>query len=78
MSKYQIFVGVDVSKDHLDLAIYANGKVAPATRIANTISAIERYLSTFSEKIAYQLHYFAWKIQVFTFLFFCLPLLLKK
>ena len=50
MSKYQIFVGIDVSKDHLDLAVCTNGKAAPATRIANTISAIEEYISTFSEK----------------------------
>ena len=45
-------LGIDVNKDHLDLAVYTNGKTALVTRIANTISAIEDYLITFSQKNA--------------------------
>ncbi len=42
--KYFYFVGIDISKEHLDFAIYHDGKVHYHQRIANQQEVIESYL----------------------------------
>ncbi|WP_375558649.1 hypothetical protein ACE193_12925 [Bernardetia sp. OM2101] len=46
MPTYQNFIGIDVSKDHLDIALLQEGKQAEHQRIANNLEAIKTYLST--------------------------------
>lgn len=41
---YAYFVGVDISKEHLDFAIYHKGKVDYHKRVSNQTKAIESYL----------------------------------
>jgi len=44
MNKVTFFIGVDISKLHLDFCIVKGGKVLSFKRIENHTSAIKRYL----------------------------------
>ena len=49
MQTYQNFIGIDVSKDHLDIAIFKEGKVVNNEHIANNLKAIQTYLFSFQD-----------------------------
>ena len=49
MQTYQNFLGIDVSKDHLDIAIFKEGKVVDNKHIANNLKAIQTYLFSFQD-----------------------------
>lgn len=44
MSTFDYFVGIDVSKNHLDLSLCQQGQSAPTKRIPNQIEAIQKYI----------------------------------
>jgi transposase len=47
MQTYQNFIGIDVSKDHLDIALLQEGKLVNHQRIDNNLKTIRTYLSSF-------------------------------
>ena len=49
MQTYQNFIGIDVSKDHLDIAILQEGEVVHHKRIENNLKAIQSYLFSFQD-----------------------------
>ena len=49
MQTYQNFIGIDVSKDHLDIALLQEGEVVNHERIDNNLKAITAYLSSFQD-----------------------------
>lgn len=49
MQTYQNFIGIDVSKDHLDIAILQEGKLVDHKRIANNLKTIQTYLFSFQD-----------------------------
>jgi transposase len=49
MQTYQNFIGIDVSKDHLDIAVFQENKSIKHQRIVNNLEAIKKYLSSFQE-----------------------------
>lgn len=49
MQTYQNFIGIDVSKEHLDIAILQEGKVVNHERITNNLKAIQEYLFSFQD-----------------------------
>lgn len=51
--KYFYFVGIDISKEHLDFALYHNGEIQYHQRIANQEEAIMTYLQ---EELSQQIH----------------------
>ena len=53
MSDYQVFVGIDVSKKHLDISIMESLKVSKYVRISNTPKAIKSFLDNYAQE--YQL-----------------------
>jgi transposase len=50
MPTYQNFIGIDVSKDHLDIAFFQEGKPIKHKHIANNLESITAYLSSFQDK----------------------------
>ena len=50
MPTYQNFIGIDVSKDHLDIALFQEGKPIKYKHIANNLESITSYLSSFQDK----------------------------
>lgn len=51
MKTFDSFVGIDVSKNHLDLSVYQNGQVQKAKRINNQVDAIQKYLQSLGNQI---------------------------
>jgi transposase len=51
MQTYQKFIGIDVSKAHLDVALIQNAKRVSHTQIKNNIEAISVYLEEIKEEI---------------------------
>lgn len=51
MQTYQNFIGIDVSKAHLDVALIQNAKRVSHTQIKNNIKAISAYLEELKEQI---------------------------
>ena len=45
MSNYQTYVGIDVSKEHLDITLMQSLKVCEHTRIENNVNAIKAYIN---------------------------------
>ncbi len=49
MQTYQNFIGIDVSKDHLDIALLQEGEVVNHERITNNLKDIQEYLFSFQD-----------------------------
>ncbi|WP_375559684.1 transposase [Bernardetia sp. OM2101] len=49
MHNYQNFIGIDVSKDHLDIAILREGEIVNHERIANNLKTLRAYILSFQE-----------------------------
>jgi hypothetical protein len=67
MKTYLNFIGIDISKEHLDYCLVVDGKTIISLREENTAEGIEKVVSIFQKDHQVKLEntIFVWNIQEF-------------